>query len=92
VKSSTWFVALVFALAAGVTLGAGVALQSSGSELADRLGLQTSGSAAPGRLMTGIVGAAVIARPKRTFLRVGTGSIALVVIDAAVIALLPKVT
>jgi hypothetical protein len=42
--------------------------------------------------MTGIVGAAVIARPKRTFLRVGTGSIALVVIDAAVIALLPKVT
>jgi cation:H+ antiporter len=48
VKSSTWFVALVFALAAGVTLGAGVALQSSGSELADRLGLQTSGSAAPG--------------------------------------------
>jgi hypothetical protein len=41
--------------------------------------------------MTGIVGAAVIARPKRTFLRVGIDSIALVVIDA-VIALLPKVT
>ena len=45
-----------------------------------------------GLLMTGIVGAAVIARPKRTFLRVGIGSIALVVIYAAVIALLPKVT
>jgi hypothetical protein len=42
--------------------------------------------------MTGIVGAAVIARPKRTFLRVGIDSIALVVIYAAVIALLPKVT
>jgi cation:H+ antiporter len=45
-----------------------------------------------GLLMTGIVGAAVIARPKRTFLRVGIDSIALVVIYAAVIALLPKVT
>jgi cation:H+ antiporter len=158
VKSSTWFVALVFALAAGVTLGAGVALQSSGSELADRLGLQgaifgatvlaaatalpeiSSGIAAvrlgdhqlamgdilggnsfqltlflladilaatpvivaaqgsdvwlgcAGLLMTGIVGVAVIARPKRTFLRVGIDSIALVVIYAVVIALLPKVT
>jgi hypothetical protein len=34
----------------------------------------------------------VIARPKRTFLRVGIDSIALIVIYAAVIALLPKVT
>jgi hypothetical protein len=34
----------------------------------------------------------VIARPKRTFLRVGIDSIALIVIDAAVIALLPEVT
>jgi hypothetical protein len=42
--------------------------------------------------MTGIVGAAVIARPKRCFLGVGIDSIALVVVYAAVIALLPKVT
>jgi cation:H+ antiporter len=36
----TWFVAGVFGLAAGVTLAAGVALQSSGNVLADRMGLQ----------------------------------------------------
>jgi cation:H+ antiporter len=36
----TWLVAAVFALAAGVTLGAGVALQSSGNVLANRMGLQ----------------------------------------------------
>ena len=45
-----------------------------------------------GLLMTGIAGAAVIARPKRTFLWLGIDSIALVVIYAAVIAFLPKVT
>jgi cation:H+ antiporter len=44
-----------------------------------------------GLLMTGIVAAAVIARPRRKFLRVGTDSIALVLIYAGVIALLPKV-
>jgi cation:H+ antiporter len=158
VNRPTWFVTVVFLAAAGITLGAGVALQSSGNELADRMGLQgaifgatvlaaatalpeiSSGIAAvrlgdhqlaigdilggnsfqltlflladilagtpvivaaqhsdvwlgaAGLLMTGIVGAAVIARPQRTFLRVGIDSIALVVIYAAVIALLPKVT
>jgi cation:H+ antiporter len=39
-KRPTWFVAGVFTLAAAVTLGAGVALQSSGNVLADRMGLQ----------------------------------------------------
>ena len=47
---------------------------------------------AAGLLMTGIAAAAVIARPKHTFLRLGIDSITLVVIYAAVIALLPKVT
>ncbi len=45
-----------------------------------------------GLLMTGIVAAAVIARPKRTFLWLGIDSVVLVVIYAAVIALLPRVT
>jgi cation:H+ antiporter len=45
-----------------------------------------------GLLMTGIVATAVIARPQRTYLRLGIDSIALVVIYAGVIALLPKVT
>jgi cation:H+ antiporter len=157
-KRSTLYVAAVFTLAAGITLGAGVALQSSGNVLADRMGLQgaifgatvlaaatalpeiSSGIAAvrlgdnqlamgdilggnsfqltlflladllagtpvivaergsdvwlggAGLLMTGIVGAAVIARPHRTFFRLGIDSIALVVIYAAVIVFLPKVT
>jgi cation:H+ antiporter len=47
---------------------------------------------AAGLLMTGIAAAAVIARPKRTFLWLGIDSIALVVIYAGVIALLPHVT
>ncbi len=38
--SSTALVAVVFAAASAVTLGAGVALQESGSELAGRIGLQ----------------------------------------------------
>ena len=42
--------------------------------------------------MTGIVGAAVIARPHRTFFRLGIDSMALVVIYAAVVVFLPKVT
>ena len=45
-----------------------------------------------GLLMTGIVAAAVIARPKRTVLRLGIDAIALVAVYAATIALLPKVT
>jgi cation:H+ antiporter len=157
VHRSTAFVAMLFAVASAVTLGAGVALQASGNVLADRMGLQgaifgatvlaaatalpeiSSGIAAvrlgdhqlavgdilggnsfqitlflladllagtpvivaarrsdvwlggAGLLMTGIVAAAVIARPRRKFLRVGTDSIALVLIYAGVIALLPKV-
>ncbi len=39
-KRSTAFVASVFAVASAVTLGAGVALQASGTVLADRIGLQ----------------------------------------------------
>jgi len=155
---STALVVAVFGLAAGITLGAGVALQSSGNVLADRMGLQgaifgatvlaaatalpeiSSGIAAvrlgdhqlavgdilggnsfqltlflladilagtpvivaergsdvwlggAGLLMTGIVAAAVIARPKHTVLRLGIDSIALVAVYAATIALLPKVT
>jgi cation:H+ antiporter len=45
-----------------------------------------------GLLMTAVVATAVIARPQRTYLRVGPDSIALVAIYAAVIALLPKIT
>ena len=45
-----------------------------------------------GLLMTAIAAAAVIARPKRTFLWLGIDSIALVVVYAGVIALLPHVT
>ena len=155
---STAFVAGVFAAASAVTLGAGVALQESGSVIADRIGLQgaifgatvlalatalpeiSSGIAAvrlgdhqlavgdilggnsfqitlflladilagtpvivaergsdiwlggAGLLMTAIAAAAVVARPKRTFLWLGIDSIALVVIYAGVIALLPNVT
>jgi cation:H+ antiporter len=157
-RSSTALVALVFAIASAVTLGAGVALQESGSVLADRMGLQgaifgatvlaaatalpeiSSGIAAvrlgdnqlavgdilggnsfqitlflladllagtpvivaarhsdvwlggAGLLMTAIAAAAVIARPKRTYLWVGIDSIALVVVYASVIAFLPRVT
>jgi cation:H+ antiporter len=40
VRRSTAFVAAVFGVASAVTLGAGVALQGSGSVLADRMGLQ----------------------------------------------------
>jgi cation:H+ antiporter len=47
---------------------------------------------AAGLLMTGVVSAAVIARPRRKFFRLGIDSIALVVIYAVVVALLPKVT
>jgi cation:H+ antiporter len=155
---STLFVAAVFAFASVVTLGAGVALQSSGNVLADRIGLQgaifgatvlaaatalpevSSGIAAvrlgdhglavgdilggnsfqitlflladflagtpvivaarhsdvwlgaAGLLMTAVAATAVIARPKRKFLRLGVDSIALVVIYAGVVALLPQVT
>ena len=39
-KRSTGFVVVVFGAAALITLAAGVALQSSGNELADRMGLQ----------------------------------------------------
>lgn len=158
VKRSTAFVATVFGIAAAVTLGAGVALQSSGSALADRMGLQgavfgatvlAAATALPeissgigavrlgdhqlaegdilggnsfqltlflladilagtpvivaahgsdvwlgaaGLLLTGIAAAAVIARPKHTFLWLGIDSIAMVVIYAGVIALLPKAT
>jgi cation:H+ antiporter len=156
--SSTAVVALVFAAASAVTLGAGVALQASGNVLAGRMHLQgaifgatvlalatalpeiSSGIAAvrlgdhqlavgdilggnsfqitlflladllagtpvivaarhsdvwlgaAGLLMTGIAAAAIIARPKRTFLWLGIDSIALVVVYAGVIALLPHVT
>jgi cation:H+ antiporter len=45
-----------------------------------------------GLLMTAVVATAVIARPKHTYFRVGIDSIALVVIYAGVLALLPKVT
>jgi cation:H+ antiporter len=158
VKRSTAFVLLVFGAASAVTLGAGVALQESGSVLAGRMGLQGAifgatvlaaatalpeissgieavrlgdhqlavgdilgGNAfqitlflladilagtpvivaarhsdvwlgAAGLLMTAIVAAAVIARPKHKFLRLGADSIALVVVYAGVIALLPRVT
>ena len=47
---------------------------------------------AAGLLMTGIAAAAVIARPKRTFLWLGIDSIALAVIYVCVIVLLPSVT
>jgi cation:H+ antiporter len=47
---------------------------------------------AAGLLMTGVVSAAVIARPRRKFLGLGIDSIALLVIYACVVALLPKVT
>ncbi|HZO62423.1 MAG TPA: hypothetical protein VFB35_05525 [Gaiellaceae bacterium] len=155
---STVLVAALFGLAAAATLAAGVALQSSGNVLADRIGLQgaifgatvlalatalpeiSSGIAAvrlgdnqlavgdilggnsfqltlflvadllagtpvivaerrsdvwlggAGLLMTGIAAAAVIARPQRTFLRLGIDSIALVLVYAGVIVLLPRVT
>jgi cation:H+ antiporter len=45
-----------------------------------------------GLLMTGIAAAAVVARPKRTYLWLGIDSIALVAIYAGTIALLPSVT
>jgi cation:H+ antiporter len=45
-----------------------------------------------GLVMTGVVAAAVIARPKRTFLRLGIDSLALVAIYAATVVFLPKVT
>ena len=155
---STALVASVFGIASAITLGAGVTLQSSGNELADRMGLQgavfgatvlaaatalpeiSSGIAAvrlgdhqlamgdifggnafqltlflladilagtpvvvaaagsdvwlgaAGFVMTGVAAAAIIARPQRTFLWLGIDSIALVLIYAGVVALLPKVT
>jgi cation:H+ antiporter len=158
VNRSTALVAGVFALAAGITLAAGVALESSGNVLADRMGLQgaifgatvlaaatalpeiSSGIAAvrlgdhqlavgdilggnsfqltlflladllagtpvivaeqgsdvwlggAGLLMTGIAAAAVIARPKRTYLRLGIDSLALIAVYAATVVFLPKVT
>jgi cation:H+ antiporter len=156
-KRSTALVAAVFGCASAITLAAGVTLQSSGNELADRMGIQgavfgatvlaaatalpeiSSGIAAvrlgdhqlamgdifggnsfqltlflladilagtpvivaaqgsdvwlgaAGLLMTGVAAAAVIARPQRTFLRLGIDSIGLIVIYAGVVALLPKV-
>jgi cation:H+ antiporter len=155
--AKTVTVMLLFLAGALVTLGAGVALQVSGSLLASRMGLQgaifgatflaaatalpeiSSGIAAVrlgdlqlavgdilggnsfqitlflladllagtpvivaahhsdvwlgglGLLMTGIAAAAIIARPRRTFLWLGIDSIALIVIYAAGIALLTRV-
>ena len=42
--------------------------------------------------MTAIAAAAVIARPRRTYLWLGIDSLALLVVYAGVIALLPQVT
>jgi cation:H+ antiporter len=47
---------------------------------------------AAGVLMTGIVAAAVIARPQKTFLRLGVDSWVLLVVYAGTVALLGKVT
>ena len=47
---------------------------------------------AAGVLMTGIVAAAVIARPQKTFLRLGVDSWVLLLIYAGTVALLGKVT
>jgi cation:H+ antiporter len=156
-KASTVTVMGIFLAGALVTLGAGVALQNSGSLLASRMGVQgaifgatflalatalpeiSSGIAAVrlgdiqlavgdilggnsfqitlflladllagtpvivaahrsdvwlgglGLLMTGITAAAVIARPRRTFLWLGIDSIALLVIYAAGIVFLTRV-
>jgi cation:H+ antiporter len=156
-KASTTTVMMIFLAGALVTLGAGVALQESGSLLAGRMGLQgaifgatflalatalpeiSSGIAAVrlgdiqlavgdilggnsfqitlflladllagtpvivaahrsdvwlgglGLLMSGIAAAAIIARPKKTFLWLGADSIALVVIYAVGIVFLTRV-
>lgn len=156
-KASTTTVMMIFLTGALVTLGAGVALQESGSLLAGRMGLQgaifgatflalatalpeiSSGIAAVrlgdiqlavgdilggnsfqitlflladllagtpvivaahrsdvwlgglGLLMSGIAAAAIIARPKKTFLWLGVDSIALVVIYAVGIVFLTRV-
>jgi cation:H+ antiporter len=156
-KASTTTVMMIFLAGALVTLGAGVALQESGSLLAGRMGLQgaifgatflalatalpeiSSGIAAVrlgdiqlavgdilggnsfqitlflladllagtpvivaahrsdvwlgglGLLMSGIAAAAIIARPKKTFLWLGVDSIALVVIYAVGIVFLTRV-
>jgi cation:H+ antiporter len=156
-KASTTTVMMIFFAGALVTLGAGVALQESGSLLASRMGLQgaifgatflalatalpeiSSGIAAVrlgdiqlavgdilggnsfqitlflladllagtpvivaahrsdvwlgglGLLMSGIAAAAIIARPKKTFLWLGVDSIALVVIYAVGIVFLTRV-
>jgi cation:H+ antiporter len=156
-KASTTTVMMIFLAGALVTLGAGVALQESGSLLASRMGLQgaifgatflalatalpeiSSGIAAVrlgdiqlavgdilggnsfqitlflladllagtpvivaahrsdvwlgglGLLMSGIAAAAIIARPKKTFLWLGVDSIALVVIYAVGIVFLTRV-
>ncbi len=155
--ASTARVLVIFVTGSLVTLGAGVALQASGSLLADRMNLKgaifgatflaaatalpeiSSGIAAVrlgdmqlavgdilggnsfqiclflladllagtpvivaahtsdvwlgglGLLMTGIAAAAIIARPKRTYLWLGLDSLTLVVVYALAIALLPRV-
>jgi cation:H+ antiporter len=157
VHRSTLYVAALFTLASAITLGAGVALQSSGNGLAGRWGLQgavfgatvlavatalpeiSSGIAAvrlgdhklavgdilggnsfqltlflladllagtpvivaarhsdvwlgaAGLVLTAITAAAVIVRPKHCYLRLGIDSIAMLVIYAGVIALLPRI-
>ncbi len=155
--ASTAKVVVLFAAASLVTLGAGVALQVSGSALATNIGMQgavfgatflAAASALPeiasgitavklgdlqlavgdilggnsfqiclllladvlagtpvidaahhsdvwlgglGLLVTGIAAAAIIARPRRTFFWLGVDSLAMVVIYAAGIALLPLI-
>ncbi len=156
-RAATGRVLAIFLAGSVVTLGAGVALQASGSLLADRTGMQgaifgatflaaatalpeiSSGIAAVrlgdmqlavgdilggnsfqiclflladllagtpviiaahgsdiwlgglGLVMTGIAAAAIIARPKRTYLWLGLDSLALIVVYALAIALLPRI-
>jgi cation:H+ antiporter len=156
-SASTARVLAIFLAGSAVTLGAGVALQASGSLLAERTGVQgaifgatflaaatalpeiSSGIAAVrlgdmqlavgdilggnsfqiclflladllagtpviiaahgsdiwlgglGLLMTGIAAAAIIARPKRTYLWLGLDSLALIVVYALAVALLPRI-
>jgi hypothetical protein len=44
-----------------------------------------------GLLMTGIAAAAIIARPKRTYLWLGIDSIALVIVYALAVGALPRI-